>query len=569
MLQSLYVDQFVIIEKLDLNFKDRLTIFTGETGAGKSIILGAMALILGSPSTPKSIRHGHKKSTFKATFAPPKTNPVWDLLIQKQFGTSSDTEFSIYREMSLDGKDVFQINDKDTDIETLSEVGTLLVEIHGQSANHTLLGSANQLILLDLSGDFPPEILKNVADALHEVERYDKLLEEEKIFLARHKGLKAKKIQTLVKKFEALGMKENFIAETEAEYAVLRTAKDTSSSLQSILGRLIASSGTIIALSGAVNTLESQPNLEKEKIEKLENHLKNSLKSARLAVDEINLVAPEYEIDTAPLHAHKKVLDGLKDIATQTKTPWEDMQAYYHEMQTKFERIRDGRETITKLSDALIEAKNKYREHAKVLSEKRVIAAKEMSAKITAELAPLKLEKAEFEVVVEEKPEMTWTERGIDQVTFTARMNPGMPFSPIADTASGGEMARMILAIKVILQHVQKTPTLIFDEVDVGIGGAAAAAVGDRIAHLADNTQVIIITHSPQVASCGEQHLHISKKTDGETTVSAVRELEMKERIDEISRMLAGSALTTESHAAAQSLIEEASKTAKARRNTA
>ena len=193
------------------------------------------------------------------------------------------------------------------------------------------------------------------------------------------------------------------------------------------------------------------------------------------------------------------------------------------------------------------------------------MAGKALSEAITAELPPLKLMKAEFDVLVEEKPDIEWTDRGFNEVTFIARMNPGTPFSPIAKTASGGEMARMVLALKVILQKVQTTPTLIFDEVDTGIGGPAAAAVGERIAQLADNTQVLVITHSPQVASRGHQHLHVSKKTDGMTTTSTVSTLSPEERIDEISRMLAGDTLTAESKAAAKSLIDEALAAAKLR----
>ena len=275
---------------------------------------------------------------------------------------------------------------------------------------------------------------------------------------------------------------------------------------------------------------------------------------------------PEYEIDTGPLEHYKKILNTLKTISKENKVPWEDLTAYYIDFSTKLNRVRNGREKIAELDSALAEAKRNYLHHAKILSEKRKVAGVELSKAIMAELPPLKLDKAEFEVVVEERPNDPWTERGLDVTTFTARMNPGMPFSPISATASGGELARMMLGLKVVVQEVQETPTLIFDEVDTGIGGAAAAAVGERIAMLADTTQVLVITHSPQVASRGDQHLYISKQTDGVTTTSSVRELTMDERTDEISRMLAGDTLTDESRAAAMRLITEASDAAKIRR---
>ncbi|CAG0906607.1 unnamed protein product [Cyprideis torosa] len=494
MLKKLLVDQFVIIEKLDIDFQDKLTIITGETGA---------------------------------------------------------------------------VENKNVDRELLTEIGEFLVEIHGQNANHSLLGPDNQLYLLDLSGDFEPEVFENVANALDDVNERIRELEEEKLFLAQHKGLKAKGIQSLVQKFDNLGMKEGFIEEVEQEHKRLRTAKDTSDAFQSILGRLIATDGAVLSLAGANKTLEKQQNLEREKMVDLERYLREALKSTRSAVDEIGKIIPEYEIDTGPLYEYKKTLDGLHAISAETKVPFNKLADHYDEVALKLHRIRNGRERIAELNDALIEAKNTYRHHAHILSEKRVAAAQALSESITKELPPLKLNKAEFVVEVEEKPDMEWTKNGFNIVTFTARMNPGTPFSPIAETASGGELARMILAVKVVLQRVQKTPTLVFDEVDTGIGGAAAAAVGERLALLSDTTQVLVITHSPQVASRGNQHLHISKKTDGITTISSVGELSFDERIDEISRMLAGDQLTGESEAAAKSLINEAEKSAKARQVSA
>lgn len=565
MLKRLIVDQFVIIEKLDVEFQDKLTIFTGETGAGKSIILGAMGLILGDPPNTEAIRQGQEKSVFEATFTPEQKHPVWDFLIKNELATSPQDEFRIHRTMHTDGKDEIKVNHKAINLELLQEIGTYLVEIHGQHANQSLLGPANQLHLLDLSGDFAPEIFQNVSDALDEVHRREKDLEDEKLFLAQHKGLKAKAIQTMVRRFEDLGMEEGYIEKVKSEHARLRTAKDTSDAFQSILGRLIATDGSVLSLAGANKTLADQENLEREKMEDLERYLKDALANARKAVDEIMEIIPQYEIDTDPLHEYKRILDALHVISAETKIPFEGLQEHYHEIADKLARIKNGRDRLDELNNELIEAKNNYRHHAHILSEKRVEAGKALSEAITKELPPLKLMKAEFVVEVEEKPDMEWTKNGFNVVTFTARMNPGTPFSPIAETASGGELARMILAVKVVLQRVQKTPTLVFDEVDTGIGGAAAAAVGERIALLSDSTQVLVITHSPQVASRGHQHLHISKKTDGVTTTSSVDALPLEERIDEISRMLAGDELTTESRAAAKSLMSEAEKHAKMR----
>lgn len=566
MLKKLFVEQFVIIEKLDLDFQNRLTIFTGETGAGKSIILGAMGLILGEPSKPQSIRQGSEKSEFEAVFAPATDHGVWAYLKEKGYVNDGDTEFTINRTMKLEGEDDVLINKKPITVKILNEIGNYLIEIHGQFANQNLLGPENQLNLLDLSGNFPEEVFTNVSSALDNVHKYTKELEEEKTFLARHKGLAGKKVQDVYKKFKSVDMKEGYIAQIKEEYSTLRTAKETMEAFQSMLGRFIATNGIVGSLGAAKKTLANQKNLDAKKMEKLSQYLSDALKNASASVEEMNRLVPEYEIDLAPLEVLQKKLTTLKALAQDAKLEFDDLEAYYKEIYTKYHRIKNGRERLAEINDLLIQSKNEYREHAEVLTEKRTAAGIELSKLITAEFIPLMLNKAQFEVEVEEKPDMEWTHLGFNEVTFKARMNPGMPFSPIAKTASGGELARMILALKVVLQRVQTTPTLVFDEVDTGIGGAAAAAVGERIAHLADTSQVLVITHSPQVASRGDQHLHISKRTDGETTISSVRELTMEERIDEISRMLAGDTITDQSQAAAQSLLDEAATAAQQRR---
>lgn len=564
MLKKLLIEQFVIIDKLELEFKEGLTVLTGETGAGKSILLDATGLILGDESAPESVRAGSMSSLIEADFETPAENPLWKFLIGKGVVSEPLVKFKIRREINLQSDDVIRFNDKDIPLELLKEMGTYLCEIHGQFANQSMLAPDNQLKLLDLSGNFPPEIFKNVADALTEVHRYTQELQAENDFLASHKR-EYPKIEEICRRFESVGMRENFVEDVTEEHARLLIAKETSQAFQDIFAQLIAANGVVMTLTSAHGILTRNPNLEADKMEQLEEYLTVSLENARGAVTEMRRLAPEYDIDTEPLHKLTEVIEVLKKISQETKVPYDELQDYYAMMSTKLARLRNGRERIAELQDLLIKAKNNYRHHAHILHEKRVVAGNELSEKITAELAPLKLNRAEFKVVVEERANMAWTPLGLDHVTFTARMNPGQPFSPVSETASGGELARLILALKVVLQEVQTIPTLVFDEVDTGIGGAAAAAVGERIAKLADNTQVLVITHSPQVASRNHQHLHVSKSTDGVTTKSNVRMLTLDESTDEISRMLAGDTITPESLAAAKSLIGEA-KAAQQRR---
>ncbi len=564
MLKKLHIEQFVIIDELDLPFQPGLTILTGETGAGKSILLDAMGLILGEPPDTDSIRHGSEQSVIEADFTLPAAHPIWAFLVKQNLATPGQTNLKIHRTIKLSGDDEIHVNDHPVTLEILKEAGTFLVEIHGQFANQSLLDPANQLTLLDLSGAFPPEIFKNVADALSDVHRYTRELEEENNFLATHKR-EMPKIEEVVGRFEKVGMREGFIEEVQEEYKTLLTAKETSQAFQDILAQLIAANGVVMTLSAANHTL-TRKNLDPEIVADLADYLSTALENSRAAVNEMRRISPMYDIDTGPIYQYEDILNTLQKISKDTKVKFEDLQRYYVDQSTKLKRLRNGREKLAELQDALIKAKNTYRHHAHILTEKRMAAAEKLSEAITAELAPLKLLRAEFLVRVEERADMPWTKLGLNQVTFTARMNPGQPFSPVSETASGGELARLILALKVVLQRVQTIPTLVFDEVDTGIGGAAAAAVGERIAQLADKTQVLVITHSPQVASRNDQHLHVSKKTDGVTTTSLVRKLLLEESVDEISRMLAGDTITSESHAAAKSLIEEARTAANLRR---
>jgi DNA repair protein RecN (Recombination protein N) len=565
MFKKLTIEQFVIIDHLELDFQTGLTIVTGETGAGKSILLDATGLILGDPPSPDSIRAGAEQSVIKAIFSPPSNHPVWQFMREQGLVGPGQQEFPVYRATKTDGTETILVNDKPVELEKLKQLGTYLVEIHGQFANQSLLAPANQLNLLDLSGNFPPEVFKNVADALHDVHRYTRELDEENHFLNTHKRL-LPRIEAVVREFQRIEMKEGFEIEVRDEYTKLLIAKETSEAFQAILAQLIAANGVVMGLQAANNILERNPNLEAEKMVHLSGFLGVALENARFAVKEMRRLAPDYDIDTRPLEKYTALINAMHKICKENKVEFENLSEFFKDQTWRLERIKNGRNTIARLQDALAKAKRAYIYHSHILHEKRVVAGVELSKAITAELPPLKLMKAQFEVDVKENPNIPWTEKGLDEVTFKARMNPGMPFSPVAETASGGELARLILALKVVVQEVQTIPTLIFDEVDTGIGGAAAAAVGERLAQLADSTQVLVITHSAQVASRGHQHLHVSKETDGVTTRSIVKKLTLDQSIDEISRMLAGEVITAESRAAAKSLRDEALTAAEVRK---
>jgi DNA repair protein RecN (Recombination protein N) len=564
-LKKFTIEQLVIIDKLVLDVADKLTVLTGETGAGKSILLDALGLILGNKSDKDLIRTGAEKSVIEAQFDLPANAIVWKYLIEQGFVNASQPELVIHREVKREGDDEMLVNGKPATLEILTKAGTMLCEIHGQFANQSLFEPSNQLNLLDLSGSFNEETYKNVREEFLNLSRYKQELEDESEFYKKNVQ-NIGKMETLVSRFDDAGLKEMDIKAMKEEYTRLLTAYETSEAFQEILSHLVATNGAIKSLSASNIALERQQNLDMEKMKDLQSFLQGALQNARAAVTETNRMSPEYAIDTKPLHRHKKNLEVLKKMSEDLKIKIDDISDYYKALVTRLNRARNCRERMAELTEMIQKTEYSYRQYAHILTEKRIAAGKAMSAKINAELPPLKLKNAQFMVQVDEKPGTPWTEKGFNSITFMARMNPGMPFSPMAETASGGELARMVLAMKVVLQNVMTIPMLVFDEVDTGIGGAAAAAVGERIAHLAETTQVMVITHSPQVASRGDQHLHVSKKTDGVVTTSLARMLTMDERVAEVSRMLAGETITTEAEAAARSLIREAATAATLRR---
>ena len=567
MIKKLVIEQFVIIDKLTLDLKPGLTVLTGETGAGKSILLDALGIILGDAPSAAAIRTGASAAVIEATFAPPPANAVWEMLTNRGLIAEGQTEFTVRRVIRrpADGANETLINGKAVDWGFVKKAGTFLTEIHGQFANQSLLDPSNQLTLLDLSGSIPPELFKTVADALHTYQRYMKEQEEEGAFYKKNVNLVGA-MEMRAAQIQKAGLLNDDFESIHAEYNRLLTAHETSEAFQGITSQLIASNGAIKSLAAANMALERQKNLDAEKISDLSTYLSEALRNARAAQEETARLSPEYNIDTAPLRQYREKMQAIQKMSDEFKIPVEQLAAHGRELIETVARVRNCIDRIKELDALIQQAEDNYRQHAHILTEKRIAAGEILSAAINAILPPLKLLRAEFKVQVDERPiKEMWTERGFNTITFVARMNPGMPFSPITETASGGELARLVLAVKVVLQKVVAIPTLIFDEVDTGIGGAAAAAVGERIAELAETTQVMVITHSPQVASRGNQHLHVSKKTDDVATTSVLNTLTEEERINEVSRMLAGDRITPESQAAAKMLIEEARTSAQGR----
>lgn len=561
MLKRLHISQFVIIDELELDLGNGLTTLTGETGAGKSILLDALGLVTGDQGEVDMIRQGSERSRIDAKFTVDAKSPLWEIIAAREILPAAELE--ITRILNRDGKEEITMNGKAIDVDLSREVGLHLLEIHGQFANHDLLKPEKQRELLDLFGGHR-DLVVGTREAFHDVKRAEAALEEEKNFIAlagQDRDFLAKSVAEMRK----LATKEGEYDQLVLLHQELLQTKRISEMLQSLQAQLVAGSGAGRALAQANHILSRQQGLDTEILATLTGHMKTALEQTNLGVDEVIRLMPLYELDHDKLKKTEERLEWMQKIAETHETEPAKIPALYETLGAKLKRLLDAVANLGKLQDKVLDAKRRYKEQAQLLSKARKKAGFEMGTAIKAELAPLRLASVEFLVDVNDMPGNLWGEHGIDEVNYTARTNPGMPFSTIAKTASGGELARMMLALKMILQRVQLTPTLIFDEVDTGIGGAAAAAVGERLARLAKQAQVLVVTHSAQVAARGDHHLNVAKKSDGKKTTSNVRMLAVQERIDEIGRMLAGDVVTPEAQAAAKSLLDESARAAASR----
>lgn len=565
MLKQLKISQFVIIDEVNLDFKPGLTTLTGETGAGKSIMLDALGLVLGDAGEPDMIRNGSNEALITAVIEVNDKHPLGDIL--KKHKLPEAPQLTIKRLLNRDGRNESSVNGQNVELDVLKEIGATLIEIHGQFANQNIMDPNYQRDALDSFGGYK-DVLHGTTNAWHELRALEKALEDEKKFMA-NAAAERLELTTLVGEMKALKAKPGEYEQMRIDQKELRRQKAVAETLQSVQAQMVAGSGAERSLSGASRIIEKQKDLDAEVLGPLADKLAKALEHAREATTELFNLMPRYEVDVERLHKIEERIVKFDKLAAKKEADPATLPQMFIELDARLKRILAAPERIKELEDKVMTARGTYLKNSQALSKARTKAAKELSEAITNEFKPLKLGSAEFLVEVTELGSNRWGPTGINEVVYTARTNFGMPFGSIAKTASGGELARMILALKVILQAVQVTTTLIFDEVDTGIGGAAAAAVGERIAKLADNTQVLVITHSPQVASRGDQHLNVSKSSDGTKTTTSVVALTENERTDEIARMLSGDTITPEAKAAALSLINEAVKASKIRRGIA
>ena len=563
MLIGLWIRDVVLIEALDLSIGPGLTALTGETGAGKSIILDSLGLATGARAGAGLVRRGAAQAAASAVFAPAPDHPVWDLLEEKGLSYARDEDLVLRRTLSADGRSRAFVNDQATGVGVLKEIGELLLEVHGQHETVGLLDARTHRPLLDAFGGLQP-LLGAVAARFAEWRAARERVEELRDLTARA-AAETEELSLRLAELDRLDPQEGEEAALAEERAVLGAAEK---SLSDIAGARDAFDGLSARLASAARTLERARERAVAAGAASETAAVQRLAEAAAAVDRVlieaqeaeaavDLAAEAFEFEPDRLEKAEERLFELRGLARKLNCSVEELPL----LRTRFaERLRaaETSEDELKAAEAALKtARQAYMAEAEALSGARREAGERLARAVMAELGPLKLDKASFRVGVEPLGEERAGAAGLDRVAFEVATNPGAPFGDLGAIASGGELARFALALKAALagRGGAFQPLMIFDEVDQGVGGAVADAVGLRLKSLAASAQVLVVTHSPQVAARADAHWRIAKAGAGERLRTAVEVLSPHDREEEIARMLAGAQITDAARAAARALI--------------
>jgi DNA repair protein RecN (Recombination protein N) len=553
MLARLSIRDIVLIDRLDIDFGAGLAVLTGETGAGKSILLDAFALALGARGEAALVREGAEQGSVIAAFDLGKDHPARRVLAANDIG--GDDELIVRRVQFADGRTRAFVNDQPVSVQVLRALGSALVEIHGQHDDRAFVDAATHRALLDayggLDGDaadvarlWEERRAREIAVEKHraEVERANREAD-----WLRHAGAELGKLAPETGEETSLAERRAGMMQAEKVAEDLRTTYDSVSGSQS----------PVTALAAAVRRLERRAAQAPALIDPVVRAIDAALTAMDEAGSHLEAALRAANYDPQELERIEERLFALRAAGRKYNVPVDNLAALGQRYQADLALIDAGAERLATLEKEAQAAEARFREAAQALSAGRRRAAQKLDKALNGELKPLKLDRAQFTTQIESESEGP---NGLDRVEFWVRTNPGTRPGPMMKVASGGELARFLLALKVVLADRGSAPTLIFDEIDTGVGGAVADAIGVRLARLASEVQVIAVTHAPQVAARADRHYLISKDAlaKGKRVATRVSELEAERRREEIARMLAGAEITAEARAAAERLIRAA-----------
>jgi len=551
MLAALSIRDIVIIEALDLDLRRGLTVLTGETGAGKSILLDSVTLALGGRGDGGMVRAGQPQGQVTAVFDVADTHPARALA--REFGLELDGDIILRRIQMADGRTRGFINDQAASAQTLRALGATLIEIHGQHDDRALTDPKLHRILVDAYGALEPFVAttraahlgwrKADSDLASEEARIAKVRKDADFL--RHAHAEMAKLAPEPGEEEALATRRTQMQQAEKVAVDLRDALDA----------VAGDGGPISTISSAMRRLERRAAQAGALVEPAAKALNDVLVALDAAESTLDQALREANFDPQELERVEERLFALRGASRKYAVTIADLPKLAEKFAADLEALDAGEAQLLKLAEAAQLAKSAYVKAATELSKKRQIAAAALDKAVNLELPPLKLERAKFMTNISSDAEMQGPD-GIDRMEFWVETNPGSKPGPLMKVASGGELARFMLALKVVLTDKGSAPTLIFDEIDTGAGGAVADAIGQRLSRLAMKNQVLAVTHAPQVAARAAHHFRITKAESDKRIATRVIALDAQTRREEIARMLSGAEITNEARAAAKRLLE-------------
>ena len=555
MLTHIHIWNFAIVEQLDIEFDAGLTVLTGETGAGKSILLDALNLALGDRADTSVIRHGNDKAEISVTFSLHDCPGAIAWLAEHEM--QSEDECIIRRTISRNGPSKAFINGIPATVQQLRELGEMLVDLHGQHEHQSLLQRDIQRRLLDDYADHK-NLLQQVASS------YDKwlTLQEQWQRLSSANQDRDSRLELLryqVQELESLNLQAGETGELEAEHKRLANASHLLQTVQQVLGLLEENDDSAVhqALNQSHGDISDLARVDAQ-LQPIAELLNNAIIQVQETISELRHYADNLELDPDRLQEVEQRINAMHTLSRKHRVDAEELVNLLPTLQQERDDLEQADIKLDGLQKQIQQAKEAFTKSAAKLSQSRKKTAKQLSEKISDAMQSLSLQGGKFEAQLEPLPEARWNAQGCEQIEFLVSANPGQPVKPLTKVASGGELSRISLAIQVITAQAARIPTLIFDEVDVGIGGRVAEIVGLQLRALGQHRQVVCVTHLPQVAALGHHHLQVSKQTGKDTTVTEIKQLDNQQRIDEVARMLGGIEITDQTLSHAKEMIERA-----------
>ena len=553
MLQQLTINNFAIVDKLEIELESGMTVLTGETGAGKSIMLDALGLTLGDRADRDVIRGGAERADITACFTLPDNPDVTHWLKQNDFDTD-DNSCILRRVVSKDGRSRAYINGQPTTLVNLRDLGEMLVDIHSQHEHQSLLKTSTHQRLLDDYCGLQQEA-SEVRTLATKWRQLNAELEQIKN-RAEESNAQYQLLSYQVKELEELSLGESELESLDDEHKKLSHSESSMQVIQEVLD--LSSDNEELnleqSLNKAVALLQDIPYASKH-TEEAGSMLKSALIQVEEATSTLKHAIDQFEIDPQRLEEIDLKLGLIHQLARKHHVSASELPALFLKLSDELSGLSEADVQIELIQEELEKLLSLYRATAGKLSTARDKGASKLSKEINTQLVGLGMESASFSVALTRFSDSTPRTSGLEGIEFLVTTNPGQPPRPLVKIASGGELSRISLAIQVVTAQTSSIPSLVFDEVDVGIGGGVAKSVGELLRQLGNKGQVLCVTHQPQVASQGHHHLYVSKSSDKESTATQLKNLNKQERIDEIARMLGGEKISDKSRAHAKELL--------------